>query len=110
MARFQVTAAAVERLRKLLDDLTAEPMVVVLYWTGAQAELIRRADGGAEWVRSSDGRWCVALDPRKRYTSTSPPIEVIGDLEFVVKEIPQQQSESIYGRTLDYVNGEFNVS
>lgn len=110
MARFQVTAAAVNRLRELRNDYPAEPTVVVLYWTGPQADNRRRPDGSTEWVHVSEGEWHVTLDPRARYDGTPLPLEVIDDLEFIVKEFPQQNPRSIAGRTLDYVNGDFHVS
>jgi len=108
MARFHVTTAAVSRLRELSDSY-AEPAVVVLYWTGPQADNRRHPDGSTEWVRVSEGEWNVALDSRARYEGTPLPLEVIDDLEFIVKAFPQQNPGSIVGRTLDYVNGAFHV-
>ena len=109
MARFHVTAAAARRLRELRDGYSAAPAVVVLYWTGAQADSHRRPNGGTEWVQVSEGRWQVAFDSRAKYASASLPFELVDDLEFVVKEFSQQQTDRIDGRTLDYVNGDFHV-
>jgi hypothetical protein len=38
MARFTVTQAAMKKLRQLRDAYPGEAAVLVLYWTGAQAD------------------------------------------------------------------------
>jgi hypothetical protein len=106
MARFGATAAALGRLRELRASYGPQPIVFVIYRTGPQADSRRRPDGSADWTRVSEGEWRVALDSRARFEGTR--LEVMDDLEFIVKEFPWQAS--IEGRTLDCADGKFHVS
>ena len=106
MARFRATAAALSRLRELRGSYGPEPAVVAIYWTGPQADNRRRPDGSTEWVRVSEGECRVALVSRAEVVGR--PLDVIDDLEFILKEFPKHGS--IEGRTLDYVDGKFHVN
>lgn len=106
MARFIVTASAMTSLRELLVSCGPDPHVIVLYWTGPQADVHRLADGATSWSRVSEGQWNIGLDTRQRHDEAR--LEAIGDIEFVVKEFPPSRF-SIDGRTLDFVAGQFVV-
>lgn len=103
MARFRVTAAALSRLRELRSDLGE---IITLAWQGPTADSRRRADGSTEWVRVSEGEWCVGFVSRAKVEGI--PLEVIEGLEFIVSDFPTHVS--IEGRTLDCVGGAFRVS
>ena len=103
MARFRVTTAALVRLREMRGSFGE---VVTLDWQGPTADSRRRSDGSTEWVRISEGEWCVGFVSCVK--AEGLPLEVIEGLEFIVSEYPSHMS--IEGRTLDYVDGAFRVS
>jgi hypothetical protein len=103
MARFRVTAAALSRLREMLNSFGE---VVTLDWQGPTADSRRRPDGSTEWVRASEGEWCVGFVSRAKVEGM--PLEVVEGVEFIVSDLPKHVS--IESRTLDYVGGAFRVS
>ena len=106
MARFNVTATALKRLREMRRDFGPGLDVITLDWQGPSADSRRLPDGSTEWVRLSDGEWCVGFVSHAKVEGM--PLEVIDDLPFIVSDYPRHVS--IEGRTLDYVNGAFRVS
>jgi hypothetical protein len=105
MARFSVSPAAIDRLRQLRSDAGQGAEVVIIYWEGPQTDSRRLPDGGTEWVRVSEGEWCVGFVSRTKVQGEN--LEVIAGLEFLVSEYPSK--DNIDGRTVDYANGKFLV-
>jgi hypothetical protein len=105
MARFSVAPAAADRLRQLRSEYGKGAEVVIIYWEGPQTDSRRRPDGGTEWVRVSEGEWCVGFVSRAKVQGEH--LEVIAGLEFLVSEKPSK--DNIDGRTLDYAKGKFLV-